>query len=49
MTIESKGRKRARDPNQLAKFIVDVASGQVEDRDSTVPVSSNGFRGNGVT
>lgn len=35
MTIESKGRKRPRDPNQLAKLIVDIASGQVEDRDPT--------------
>jgi len=35
MTAESKGRKRPRDPNQLAKFIVDVASGQIEDRDPT--------------
>lgn len=25
---------RPRDPNQLAKFIVDVASGEVEDRES---------------
>ena len=33
VTAESKGRKRPRDPNQLAKFIVDVASGQIEDRD----------------
>jgi hypothetical protein len=26
MTIDSKGRKRPRDPNQLAKFIVDKAA-----------------------
>src|SRR4051794_25584688 len=32
MTAESKGRK-PRDPNQLAKFIVNVASGRIEDRD----------------
>jgi hypothetical protein len=35
MTLDSKGRKRPRDPNQLAKLIVDIASGQVEDRDPT--------------
>ncbi len=35
MTADSKGRKRPRDPNQLAKFIVDVASGEIEDRDPT--------------
>jgi hypothetical protein len=29
------GRKRPRDPNQLAKLIVDIASGQVEDHDPT--------------
>jgi hypothetical protein len=28
-------RKRPRDPAQLAKFIVDVATGQVEDREPT--------------
>ena len=28
-------RKRPRDPNQLGKFIVDVATGQVEDRQPT--------------
>ena len=27
--------KRPRDPNQLAKFIVDVATGEVEDREPT--------------
>ena len=31
MTDDSKGRKRPRDPNQLAKLIVDIASGAVED------------------
>ena len=35
MTANSKGPKRPRDPNQLAKFIVDVASGQIEGRDPT--------------
>ena len=34
-TIDSKGRKRPRDPNQLAKLIVDIASGEVEDTDYT--------------
>jgi hypothetical protein len=28
-------RKRPRDPNQLGKFIVDVATGEVEDRPPT--------------
>jgi hypothetical protein len=28
-------RKRPRDPNQLAKLIVDIATGQVEDRPPT--------------
>jgi hypothetical protein len=28
-------RKRPRDPNQLAKLIVDIATGEVEDRPST--------------
>lgn len=28
-------RKRPRDPNQLAKLIVDIASGEVEDRTPT--------------
>lgn len=31
----TKHRKRPRDPNQLAKFIVDIATGQVEDREPT--------------
>jgi hypothetical protein len=30
-----KGEKRPRDPNQLAKLIVDIATGQVEDRGRT--------------
>jgi hypothetical protein len=33
--MEEKHAKRPRDPNQLAKFIVDVATGEVEDRDPT--------------
>jgi hypothetical protein len=28
-------RKRPRDPNQLGKFIVEIATGQVEDRPPT--------------
>jgi hypothetical protein len=35
MTADFKGRKRPRDPNQLAKLIVDIPSGAVEDRDPT--------------
>jgi len=31
----TKRLKRPRDPAQLAKFIVDVATGQVEDREPT--------------
>jgi hypothetical protein len=31
----TKHPKRPRDPAQLAKFIVDVATGEVEDREST--------------
>jgi hypothetical protein len=30
-----KGQKRPRDANQLAKLIVDIATGQVEDREPT--------------
>jgi hypothetical protein len=30
-----KGAKRPRDPAQLAKLIVDIATGQVEDREPT--------------
>jgi hypothetical protein len=33
MPTGPKGEKRPRDPNQLAKLIVDIATGQVEDRD----------------
>jgi hypothetical protein len=32
MSIGPKGEKRPCDPNQLAKLIVDIATGQVEDR-----------------
>jgi len=34
----TKTPKRPRDPNQLAKFIVDVASGEVEDRSKKATV-----------
>jgi hypothetical protein len=37
MAADSKGRTRPRDPDQLAKLIVGIASGQVEDRDPTTP------------
>ncbi|MGA7384979.1 MAG: RNA-binding protein [Methylocella sp.] len=33
MPIGPKGEKRPRDPNQLAKLIIDIATGQVEDRE----------------
>jgi hypothetical protein len=33
MPIGPKGQKRPRDANQLAKLIVDIATGQVEDRE----------------
>jgi hypothetical protein len=34
-------RKRPRDPNQLAKLIVDIAAGEIEDReaDKKVPLT----------
>jgi hypothetical protein len=35
MPTGPKGQKRPRDPNQLAKLIVDIATGQVEDREPT--------------
>jgi hypothetical protein len=35
MPIGPKGQKRPRDPNQLAKLIVDIATGQFEDREPT--------------
>jgi hypothetical protein len=34
----AKHPKRPRDPNQLAKLIVDIATGQVEDREPTPEV-----------
>jgi len=33
MTADFKGPKRPRDPAQLAKLIVDIATGEVEDRE----------------
>ncbi len=33
--MPERSRKRPRDPNQLAKLIVDIATGQAEDRDLT--------------
>jgi hypothetical protein len=35
MPTGPKGQKRPRDTNQLAKLIVDIATGQVEDREPT--------------
>jgi hypothetical protein len=35
MPVGPKGEKRPRDANQLAKLIVDIATGQVEDREPT--------------
>ena len=35
MPTGPKGQKRPRDANQLAKLIVDIATGQVEDRKPT--------------
>lgn len=35
MPTGPKGQKRPRDANQLAKLIVDIATGQVEDREPT--------------
>jgi hypothetical protein len=34
-------RKRPRDPTRLAKLMIDVASGEVEDRNSMLCVSSS--------
>lgn len=34
-----KGEKRPRDPNQLAKLIVDIATGEVEDAPDSNPES----------
>ena len=35
MPEPSKAKKRPRDPAQLAKFVVDVATGEIEDREPT--------------
>ncbi len=35
MTQETPRKKRPRDPAQLAKFVVDVATGDIEDREPT--------------
>ena len=35
MTDKAPRKKRPRDANQLAKLIVDIATGEVEDRDPT--------------
>jgi hypothetical protein len=35
MPNKPKGRKRPRDTNQLAKLMVDILTGQVEDRQPT--------------
>jgi hypothetical protein len=45
----SKPPKRPRDPNQLAKFIVDVASGELEDKSkrSTVKRASKAGQSGG--
>ena len=41
----SSHRKRPRDPNQLGKFIVDIATGEVEDRPPTPPLMKRGRQG----
>jgi hypothetical protein len=33
--MAEKHRKRPRDPNQLAKLVVEIATGQIEDRPPT--------------
>ncbi len=35
MAQETPRKKRPRDPAQLAKFVVDVATGEIEDREPT--------------
>jgi hypothetical protein len=35
----TKPHKRPRDPAQLAKVMIDIASGEVEDREPTTPPS----------
>lgn len=39
--MPDRSRKRPRDPNQLAKAIVDIATGQVEDIDVSPESSKN--------
>lgn len=39
--MPDRSRKRPRDPNQLAKAIVDIATGQVEDIDDTSESGKN--------
>jgi hypothetical protein len=34
-------KRRPRDPNQLGKFIVDIATGEVEDKPESRPVDPN--------
>ena len=34
MTEKTLRKKRPRDPAQLAKFVVDVATGEIEDKDA---------------
>jgi hypothetical protein len=38
MPTGPKGQKRPRDPNQLAKLIAEIATGQVEDRETAPEV-----------
>jgi hypothetical protein len=38
--MPDRSRKRPRDPNQLAKLIVDIATGEVEDVSENVPADS---------
>jgi hypothetical protein len=39
--MPDRSRKRPRDPNQLAKAIVDIATGQVEDSDTALDSGKN--------
>lgn len=41
----SKSPKRPRDPNQLAKFIVDVATGETEEKKPLASARKGGLRG----
>jgi len=41
-------RKRPRDPAQLAKFIVDVATGEIEDRGAAPARAKAGAKGGAV-